>query len=408
VILACFCVAVFAWGFGFYGQSVYVAELQRLRGWPTSAITAATTTFYLSGAILMPFVGGALAYLGPRTILLCGAALLGGGACLFGGAFAPWQLFPAALVMAAGWAATTGTAIALTLALWFETRRGLAISLALNGASASGFLVAPVLVQLSAALGLRLALPVAAICGLVILTTVVLCCIGTPPLDNVAASMPAAHQDAHHHVGTRRAALRDRRFWSVTLPFALALLAQVGFIIHMVAFLRPALGPVGTGAAVSLTSAAAMLGRLALGLIIDRIPQRLASSASFATQALGLAAMLGYAFNLPEWGVSRETALYAGCVLFGLSVGNVITLPAILVQREFAAASFGVVVGLSSAIGQFTLALGPALFGLLHDMAGGYGAVLLVCITLQLAAGVLVLHRQQPDTAPGRRQPARL
>jgi MFS family permease len=167
VILACFCVAVFAWGFGFYGQSVYVAELRKLHGWPTSAITAATTVFYLSGAILMPFVGNVLARLGPRITLLCGAALLGGGACLFGGAFALWQLFPAALVMAADWAATTGTAIALTLAFWFQARRGLAISLAVNGASASGFLVAPILVQLSTALGLRLALPVAVICGLV-------------------------------------------------------------------------------------------------------------------------------------------------------------------------------------------------------------------------------------------------
>ena len=27
VVLACFCTAMFAWGFGFYGQSVYFADL---------------------------------------------------------------------------------------------------------------------------------------------------------------------------------------------------------------------------------------------------------------------------------------------------------------------------------------------------------------------------------------------
>jgi hypothetical protein len=40
-VLACFCVAVFAWGFGFYGQAVFLAELHRLHGWPTSTIGAA-------------------------------------------------------------------------------------------------------------------------------------------------------------------------------------------------------------------------------------------------------------------------------------------------------------------------------------------------------------------------------
>ena len=40
VVLACFCTATFAWGFGFYGQSVYLAELQHARGWPASLIAS--------------------------------------------------------------------------------------------------------------------------------------------------------------------------------------------------------------------------------------------------------------------------------------------------------------------------------------------------------------------------------
>jgi hypothetical protein len=33
VVLACFFTATFAWGFGFYGNSVYVAVLHDTRGW---------------------------------------------------------------------------------------------------------------------------------------------------------------------------------------------------------------------------------------------------------------------------------------------------------------------------------------------------------------------------------------
>ncbi len=53
VVLACFCVATFAWGFGFYGQSVFLAELHATRGWPTSLIASATTVNYLTGAVLL-------------------------------------------------------------------------------------------------------------------------------------------------------------------------------------------------------------------------------------------------------------------------------------------------------------------------------------------------------------------
>ena len=34
IVAVCFLLATFGGGFGFYGQSVYVAELHRLRGWP--------------------------------------------------------------------------------------------------------------------------------------------------------------------------------------------------------------------------------------------------------------------------------------------------------------------------------------------------------------------------------------
>ena len=34
IVAVCFLLATFGWGLGFYGQSVYVAELHRLRGWP--------------------------------------------------------------------------------------------------------------------------------------------------------------------------------------------------------------------------------------------------------------------------------------------------------------------------------------------------------------------------------------
>jgi cyanate permease len=76
-------------------------------------------------------------------------------------------------------------------------------------------------------------------------------------------------------------------------------------------------------------------------------------------------------------------------------VGNVITLPALIVQREFAPQSFGMVVGLSSMVGQAILAFGPTLLGVAHDATGGYGAAIGLCIALQLLGAVMVLSARQ-------------
>ena len=163
-VLACFCVAVFAWGFGFYGQAVFLAQLQRMHGWSTSTIAAATTVYYFCGALLIPFVSG-----GNADPLGCTMM----GRIGFTSAADPWQLFVAGMVMAAGWAASSGPAIATTLALWFDRRRGFAISLALNGASASGFTIAPLLVQWSHTIGLRHAVMQAVLAGWLVVIPII-------------------------------------------------------------------------------------------------------------------------------------------------------------------------------------------------------------------------------------------
>ncbi len=219
---------------------------------------------------------------------------------------------------------------------WFDRRRGLAISLALNGAGAAGFTIAPLLVALSHAIGFTAAVPGVALVGLAVLLPVVLLAVrqstGMVGSHKVGLGL-ARTSDDRPEIASQAQALRSARFWSISAPFALAIAAQVGFIVHQVAFLLPRLGPAGTGLAVGCAAFAAMVGRLALGAVVDRLNQRLASATSFASQAVGLGLLL----LLPD----RAAALYGGCVLFGLSVGNVITLPALLIQREFTARRLG-------------------------------------------------------------------
>src|SRR4029077_1038891 len=57
-----------------------------------------------------------------------------------------WQLYPVYLLMACGAATMHVGAISNVVGLWFDHKRGLALSLSLNGASSGGILVTPLLV----------------------------------------------------------------------------------------------------------------------------------------------------------------------------------------------------------------------------------------------------------------------
>jgi cyanate permease len=180
---------------------------------------------------------------------------------------------------------------------------------------------------------------------------------------------------------SRRTLMRQPAFWTVTFPFALALLAQVGFIVHQIALLEPKIGHVRAGFAVALMTFMAVAGRLGLGIVIDRFNPRLVTAALLVSQAVALLTILL---------TDNMSTILAACAVFGFSVGNLITLPPLVIHREFDAASFAVATGLSTAISGTVCALGPALIGLVRGWSGDYDVALLLCVAFQLVAAAIV------------------
>jgi len=382
IVAVCFLLATFGWGLGFYGQSVYVAELQRLRGWPASLISSGTTFFYLFGAALVAFVSEAIKAFGPRNCLIAGTFAMAAAAISIGQVQEPWQLYLANAVLAFGWAGTSISIITNTLGLWFDKKRGMAISLALNGASFGGIIGVPLLVAAINHFGFSGAMTASAVVMVALMVPVILLCVGRPPVHAGAGSVEAA--DAPSPTQIRARAFRDVAFLSVSIAFALVLFAQVGFIVHLISFLDSVIGRERAAIAVALLTAMAVVGRVLFSFVIDRLNQRLASSLSFVSQAIALFIVIN---------VHNDYALIAACALFGFSVGNLITLPALIVQREFDPRSFGVLISLITAINQITYAFGPGVIGLLRDLSGSYTLPFYGCIAVELTAAVLVMIR---------------
>ncbi len=385
IVAVCFLLATFGWGLGFYGQSVYVAELQRARGWPTSLISSGTTFFYLFGALLVVFVGEAVRKYGPRLCLIAGTLAMAAAAVAIGAVREPWQLYLANAVLAFGWAGTSLGMITNTISLWFDHRRGMAISLALNGASFGGIAGVPLLVMLIGHVGFASAMYAAAGAMLVLLLPVILLLVGRPPDRHGRHATAKARPQSSTQI--RAWALRDVGFLTVTTAFALVLFAQVGFIVHLISFLDPVIGRERAALAVAVLTAMAVVGRVLFSLVIDRLDQRLASALSFLSQAAALLVVI----NLHD-----DYVLIAACAVFGFSVGNLITLPSLIVQQEFESAAFGVLISLNTAINQVTYAFGPGVVGALRDWSGGYSLPFYLCIVLEVMAAALIMVRGKP------------
>jgi MFS family permease len=390
MVAVCMVAALIGNALGLFGAGVYLHVLIETKRWPAGALSGAVTLFYVVSALLLIPVGTAISRFGPRVVIASGALAMSIGTGAIGRAHEIWQVYAAFLVMGLGWACLSTTAVATTLAPWFDKHQGRAVSIASLGASAGGMFGVPVLLFGIGHIGLAATTSSAALTAFTVLSPLAWFVlkhrpghIGLLP-DGVlgGADGDIATATAVERRWTRTAAMRTLALRSVVLTFGIGMMMQIGFLTHQVTLLSPVLGWAGTSATVSATAVSALIGRLALVRYADRIPQR--TTAMFVL-LLAAGALVLLALPVPP------PVLIGASILFGVSVGNVTTLAPIIVRREFGAASFGVIFGVASALIQLAAALGPGLFGLLHDVFDGYRVPLLLAASADVAAGAIIL-----------------
>ena len=71
VVGCTFLIAVWGWGLGFYGLSVYLVALQRQNAWSATTVSLSMAAYYLIGAALMTVLSDTMRRLGPRRSLSC-------------------------------------------------------------------------------------------------------------------------------------------------------------------------------------------------------------------------------------------------------------------------------------------------------------------------------------------------
>ena len=386
IVAACMLSALVGNALGLFGAGVYLHEMVAANGWTTGLVSGAVTLFYVVSALLLIPVGSGIKRYGPRPVIALGGITLAGGVIEIGHATVPWQAYLAFLFMGIGWAGLSTTAIATTLAPWFDKHQGRAMSIASLGASVGGMIGAPVLLFGIARIGFASTTIVAGIFAITVVLPLAALVLRNRPQDigllpdGLRSGRVAAAIDTPN--STRRMALRTPALRSVMATFGIGMMVQIGFLTHQITLLAQSVDPLAVSMTVSLTAVAALAGRLALARFADEIDARVTAAVVLLIAAGSLGAM--GLFPVPS-------VLIGASIVFGLTVGNVTTLSPIIVRREFGAHAFGLVFGVASCGIQLATALGPSFYGVLHDAFGSYKPALIGAASLDVAAAAIAI-----------------
>ena len=392
MVAACLVVAVVGWSLGVFGIGVYIHALTQERGFSVSLVSIAITFGQLFHAASLISVGTFTSRYGPKPVIALGALSMAAMVMSVAYSTQAWHVFAAFVLLGLARSCLSTTSISTSLSPWFERHQGRAVSMAMMGASVAGMLSTPLLLAGISTLGLTSTMLLAAAATLLTLLPLAFFVMRHRPQDmgllpdgepeRPATAGPAGAAAAPARSWSRTEALSTRQFRSVVGAFGLALMVQSGFIAHHVSLAYPVMGAGGAAMAVSAAALAAFIGRAMLARYSDQVDVRLLSGAVLLLFTFALAALA--IFPTPG-------GLLAASIAYGLTMGNITTLPPIVMRREFGGASFGAIYGLGASLIQVANAFGASLFGVLRDLFGSYAPGLLLAALLNLLAAVLVV-----------------
>ena len=358
-----------------FSLAVFLRSITESTGWSTTAVsTAMTLNFLAMGAA--GFGWGALSdRIGPRPVVLAGAVLLGLGLFLASHAQTPLQFqLSFGLLVGVAVGSFFSPMIAAVMG-WISGHRGLAVSLVSVGVGVAPMTMSPFAAWLITHMDWRSAQLVIAV---LVWATLV-------PAALFVRRPPAAQAgEAEGPRPSLRDAFFSTPFVVLALTFFACCAAHAGPIFHTVSYaMTCGLAPLAAVTIYSVEGLAGLGGRLALGVLADRLGVKRVLIAGLAIQALAAFAFIS---------ASRLGEFYAVAAMFGFAYGGVMPLYAVLAREYFGQKILGGVFGAAAMVSSLGMAAGPAIGGWIFDTFGQYtwmyvysGAIGLGAVAIALA-----------------------
>lgn len=359
-----------------YTFSLFLNPLHQSLGWRRESMDGAFGLAAITVALVSPLIGILLDRFPPRRIILpsilvfaCALASLSRMGPGMG------RFYLTFFVMGLVANGTAQFAYTRTMLTWFERHRGFALALILTGSGVGSILIPPATQWAISHHGWRSAYLLLG--GIALL--------GFPLTALLVRNRPAmmVRDTAATPTGvTVGAALRSAAFWILTAITILSAFSENGLVTNLAAILtQHGISAPSAAWALSFRGGAGIIGRLIVGLLIDRLsPQRI------QTCVLALAAAGSLLLAL----AGTPGMALIGAALLGIGLGSEADVGPYLMARYFGRRHFSVLYGLTWTAYALGGGTGPVVVGHFFDRAGAYPLAVLVALALIAFASAAV------------------
>jgi MFS family permease len=352
------CVAIGA----MFSLPVLLQPIVRDTGWSVAGVSSAMTIGFLAMACCSMAWGTLSDRWGPLPVVLTGSTVLAASLLLASQASSLFAFQFIFGVMVGGSIAAIFAPMMATVTGWFDSHRSLAVSLVSAGMGIAPMTMAPLVAWLVSGHDWRTTMQIVAGIVAVIMIPVSLLVRRPPALAAGNAAMAQnGETQAEMSVGQ---AVRSPQFAILLLTNFFCCATHSGPIIHTVSYAVSCGIPLIAAVSIySLEGFAGLGGRIAFGILGDRLGAKRVLVAGLLVQAFGA---LAYVF------VRELAGFYAVAALFGFIYAGTMPLYAAIARENFPLKIMGTVIGGTAMAGSLGMSAGPVAGGLIFDSFGSY------------------------------------
>ncbi len=362
--------AIFTYG-------VFFDALHGDLGWSRAVISAGSSLASLVMGISAMIFGSLTDRIGPRRIMISAGMLISLGYLMMSHLTAPWQLllgYPILVGIAFG---SHDVVTLSTVARWFDARRGI-MSAIVKAGTGLGQVLGPALAALLiASVGWRTAYVwIALVTGPVVILA-----------GRLMRQPPGALEYRRSKPEISRSpvlpVMKSPAFTRVAIAQSAVFFCTPIVIVHIVPYATDiGVQPAVAAGILSLIGGVSIVGRLTVGVAIDKVGSRIALL-SCQLIMLGSFLILQFATTAPR--------LYLFAAIYGFAHGGMFTAVSPLVAQLFGMHAHGQLYGTVIFLGTLTGALGPITAGVVHDVTGSYQVAFLLPLVL-LGVAAFAIH----------------
>ena len=352
------CVAIGA----MFSLPVLLQAITRDTGWSVAGVSSAMTVGFLAMACCSMLWGSLSDRFGPLPVVLTGSMVLAGSLFLASQATSLLAFQFVFGVLVGGAIAAIFAPMMACVTGWFDTHRSLAVSLVSAGMGIAPMTMAPLVAWLVSFHDWRTTLQIVAAIVAVIMIPVSLLVRRPPALAAANAGVPE-HGVPQAEMSVREA-VRSPQFAILLLTNFFCCATHSGPIIHTVSYAVSCGIPLIAAVSIySLEGFAGLGGRIAFGILGDRLGAKRVLVAGLLVQAFGA---LAYVF------VRELAAFYAVAAVFGFIYAGTMPLYAAIARENFPLKMMGTMIGGTVMAGSLGMATGPIAGGLIYDTFASY------------------------------------